>query len=303
MANQMFRASDDGTAGLTAQANGQFNHGAADELGRLWVRVFGAATFTGEVEGFTPHGDPDPGDENPVYIGGFASANPRAAVNEGDRAGASTDLESRQRVRVSGIDPSNTAGDVPLDPALALAVGGAVAHDAAYTQYPVPIGGYADDEAPAAVGAVARAVRAWLDRVGRQHVYHDLAFAGENQVHDFVAMARKILAVEQNTCLVSYEPGVLTTETAKGAAGRLYAAYISNESGGPLFFQIHNTTGAPGAVAPFMTPWRVPDQGALFLDFSNHEGLYLDTGITGASSSTFATFTGSAGLHMTLFAF
>lgn len=98
---------------------------------------------------------------------------------------------------------------------------------------------------------------------------------------------------------VAYEPAVAAFEVAKAAAGRLYQIYVTNEGGGPLFFQIHNTAAAPSAGAtPFMTQWRVPNQGALFVDFGEY-GLYMSVGITIVSSSTYATYTASAGLAMT----
>jgi len=41
MSNAMFRASMDGITGLVAQADGKKQVGASDELGHLWVRIFG----------------------------------------------------------------------------------------------------------------------------------------------------------------------------------------------------------------------------------------------------------------------
>jgi len=98
---------------------------------------------------------------------------------------------------------------------------------------------------------------------------------------------------------VAYEPGAAATEVCKAAAGVLFQLYVFNPTAGSLTFQIHNTTAAPGAGAvPFMTPWTLPTLTALFVDFGVR-GIYMSTGIVMASSSAYATFTSSAGLHMT----
>jgi hypothetical protein len=128
-------------------------------------------------------------------------------------------------------------------------------------------------------------------------VYVTIA-GGAVTIEQPVAVFQQPLATNTAALLVAYEPGVAATEIAKASAGRLYQIYVSNESGGVLFFQIHNLAAVPGAVAPYITPWRVPSQGALFVDFGEY-GLYMGAGITMASSSTFATFTAGAGLHMT----
>jgi hypothetical protein len=98
---------------------------------------------------------------------------------------------------------------------------------------------------------------------------------------------------------VAYEPGGASTEVCKATQGVLFQLYVFNPTGGSLTFQIHNTAAAPGAGAvPFMTPWTLPTLTALFVDFGVR-GIYMSTGIVMASSSAYATFTSSAGLHMT----
>lgn len=172
--------------------------------------------------------------------------------------------------------------------------------DSAPAVKPIIVGGHATTLAPPSVSAEDDVVRAWFDLEGRQQVNHPQLIAGENLVHHYLAVITKPLAVEQDSYDQEYDDGSSSSLTAKATAGRVYQAYVANESGGALFFQLHNTAAAPGGgAAPYMTPFRVPAQQSLFLDFGPN-GHYFDVGITMASSSTFATFAGSAGLHMTI---
>jgi hypothetical protein len=234
--------------------------------------VAGGGSSTSEVEGFTPHDDPDPLDENPVYIGGFAGAATRAPVGEGDRAGLSTDLLSRLRVRLSGFDGANPL-DVPLDPTGAVFVGGQEPHDDPDSGNPLLLGGRALEETPAAVADADR-VRWYFTLEGRGVVLHDLAFAGENLVHDVKMMSEKPLAVEDGSLLSHYEVG--TSEVVKAAAGRVYSAWAYNNSGSDAFLLIRNAvaTGAPSWPA-----LKIADGESGFISFEAHGGLYFDTGI------------------------
>jgi hypothetical protein len=182
-------------------------------------------------------------------------------------------------------------------------IGGGVAHDTPEPtpSYPTLIGGVATALAPVAVSADLDRVRAWFDLYGRQQVNHPLMFAGENRLYNYVGVMTVPSAVEQDSYDMVYNAASASSSVAKAIAGRLYQIYVFNPTGGTLNFQLHNLAGAPGGGAvPFITPYAVPTNTALFLDWGPL-GAYFDTGIVMGSSSVYATFTGSTGLHMTAY--
>lgn len=98
----------------------------------------------------------------------------------------------------------------------------------------------------------------------------------------------------------TYQTAAAATNVVKASPGRIYQCYVFNPSGGVRTFQLFNLAAAPGAgTVPDFTPIELPDDTALFLDFGLY-GMYFSTGITMGSSSSVATFTSSAGLHMTM---
>lgn len=137
-----------------------------DELAP-WVKIVNEAGDAVLVQGDVAHDDPDSG--NPVKTGGHATTAPRAAVSaDDDRADHSTDLRGRQRTRLSGDAPDNTAADIPLDTADALQVGGSAAHDAADTGHPNKTGAHANAAPRGAVDAEDDRVDHSADLRGRQ---------------------------------------------------------------------------------------------------------------------------------------
>lgn len=132
--------------------------------GRLDVNVGNtpAVTFSGDVTvvGKAAHDAAASG--NPVLIGGrYASVAP--SVADGDAATILTDAAGR--VYVTGTVLSSPIGTHD--------VGGLVAHDAAYSGNPLPLGAYASASAPTAVTADGDMTRLWCDRNGRLQVGAD----------------------------------------------------------------------------------------------------------------------------------
>lgn len=124
-----------------------------------------------------------------------------------------------------------------------------------------------------------------------------VSIAGEDGPLDVVLIPQDD---DSNAYNFTYQTAAAATNSVKATPGRIYQCYVFNPSGGALTFQLHNVIGAPGAGAvPTITPIELPDDTALFLDFGPN-GLFFSIGITMASSSTVATFTSSAGLHMTM---
>jgi len=271
-----------------------------DEFGRLIVSG-GAAGV--QVEGLTPHDDPDPGTENPVYVGGFATNTPsgHAVSGDGDRAGLVTDRQSRVRARLSGQAADSKAHlDVPLDDYGALMVGGATAHGSALeaTNYPLKLGAVAEDEAPAAVDD-GDMVRLFADLVGRLQINHPLGIAGENLVQDWLRTVQAPAAVEQDSILFQTVIATANNIVAKASAGRIYSAWAYNATGAVAYLQVRNGT-ATGVPTHAVLAIPNGESGSIVLD--GERGKYHDTGIVVQLSSTPNTFTGvtAADCHLSV---
>ncbi|UCC73987.1 MAG: hypothetical protein JSV86_05370, partial [Gemmatimonadota bacterium] len=152
------------TAGIRAavSADDDIADHSVDLEGRQRVRVSGttAANVSADVPldaalglvvgGAVDHDVVDAG--WPIKVGGVGTTGPQAPVSAGgDRTDVSTDLEGRLRARLSGFDAALNPGDVPLDTAFGVTVGGQAAYDAAAAGHPLRGGGRARDEVPAAV--------------------------------------------------------------------------------------------------------------------------------------------------------
>lgn len=265
------------------------------------VTIAGGGGLTAMVEGFTPDGDPDPLDENPVFVGGRITLGPRVpTVAAGARVGWNSDDRARQRVRISGDDAFGDPFDVPLDSVGALFVGGQAVHGDPDVGNPLLLGGHAYAETPAAVDADDR-VRWYFSEEGRAVVLHDLAFAGENLLFDYKRTLIAPAPFEQDSLLSQsiIATGAVSAITLKAAAGRLYRVFALNTSGAVAYLQVRNATGTG---APTMSALAIPTGSSGSIDFGNF-GRYMDTGITIQLSSTQSTYTainmGATGCHLT----
>lgn len=193
--------------------------------------------------------------------------------------------------QVIGFDGSGSGAAVEVE--------GTCAHDSADPgTNPIHIGSQAQNETPAAV-ADGDCCRWYVTLEGRGVVVQDLLNAGEDLVNDVVRTVPGALSVEEHSLDFSYLAGSATNQVVKASAGRAYIIVASNPTGGTLYLQLHNLAAAPGGGAvPMIAPIPVPAGGVASLDL-NEYGQYCSVGITVASSSVFATFTGSSGLHIT----
>lgn len=220
-------------------------------------------------------------DEN-VQLIGYETEEGKVLASTGDR--------EAMYVKVLGtVAVSSIAGDVNVQ--------GVYAHDEAIpaTHYPVLTGGYGYDEAPAAVSANADMVHFWSDLIGRLHTYHDLSFAGENLVQDWMRTMPAVAAVEQESVLWQTEIGSLgagnASIIAKASAGRVFGVYALNRTGAAAYLQIVNGVGTG---VPTFAPLAIPDGASGSIIFDAPRGLYHDTGIVAQLSSTDVTFTAVA---------
>lgn len=131
----------------------------------------------------------------------------------------------------------------------------------------------------------------------RTHIHHEQLFAGENLVGHYIEVLEKPTAALQNSYDRSSSAAAEFVRTAKASAGRIYGANATNTNVARRYMQLHNTAGAPagGAVPLCAMHMATTDYTMLQLPIG---GIFLNTGITIAISTTLNTYTAAGNDHI-----
>lgn len=208
---------------------------------------------------------------NPLKVGGVAVAVPSVgqavAVASGDRV--------NQAMSLGGHELSMSMGMQANDAAMLA------------TNNPMNIGGLSQDQAPVLVSAVLDVVQAYLDRAGRPQVNQELSMAGENIALNVLRTVNGLLSVEQESTEQSNPAAVGTlenTRVVRASAGRVYAVSIASTSAVGLWCLVINNTTATGNA--IVDRFYIPAMGSAQADYSGWNGIYCDTGMCIAISTT-----------------
>lgn len=159
--------------------------------------------------------------------------------------------------------------------------------------FPFCVGVEAQAEAPDAV-ADGTCTEWYGDLEGRGQVNHELIFAGEDLIHNVQAVVIEPLASEQHSMDLN-DSGValLTNQIIKTSPGRMYSSRMLVGAGIGTNRWLHFLNKTTAAVNGDEPIWRaaLPSQALEVADEPIPGGLFFDTGIVVAISTTFLTTT------------
>jgi hypothetical protein len=145
--------------------------------------------------------------------------------------------------------------------------------------------------------AAGTLVQLTTDLQKRLQVNHEQSIAGENLVHHYLETINKPVPSLQNSYDDSHSAAAEFVRTAKTSPGRIYRASITSANAANRWAQLHNTAGAPAGGAVPLRVIRLQQFECGCIEFPE-QGMYLDTGITVAVSTTQNTYTAAAADHL-----